>query len=124
MSDIDDTRYGYIHESAFLEGVERGKEDSAETISALRAEVERKAKVLVMYETLTDAQSAELTQLREDRRVLGVEVNKWRSVPREHFNKVWDQPQMSGLHRSEYRQALADAIESTDASGALERANG
>ncbi len=116
MSDIDDTRYGYIHESAFLEGVERGKEDSAETISALRAEVERKAKVLVMYETLTDAQSAELTQLRDDRRVLADEVNAWRNACDSH-----NSPNGMGEAPQDWMCEPTREMKATNKSGALGR---
>lgn len=57
----------------------------------------------------------EIDRLRERCRVLEAEVDAWRDCPHDHFAKVWDQPQMSGRHRSEPRQRIIDAMYATDA---------
>ena len=91
MSEMDDTRAGYIHEAAFLEGVDQGKSSAAETIAELRAEVER-LKVSLEREQNAHAGTTgsharlreELDELREDRRVLAEEVKAWREASRLH----------------------------------------
>jgi hypothetical protein len=61
------------------------------------------------------AQAKAGPDLAAENLVLRAEVRAWRACPSHHFEKVWSQPQMSGRHRSEYRQAIADAMEATDA---------
>lgn len=100
------------------------------TIAALRAEVERLKKqkkyfssecvrkgteILRLSVANADA-NAELTQLREDRRVLGAEVRSWRYQCVQENTEGGDVDGATCMVNA--------AMEATDSSKALERANG
>lgn len=69
---------------------------------------------------IEDAIAKAIKQEREKIDKLTAEVMAWRDCPHEHFNKVWSQPQMSGLHRSEYMQRIIDARRVVDEAGLLD----
>ncbi len=68
----------------------------------------------------TNAIAEAIRAEREKVNKLTAEVVAWRECPHEHFNKVWSQPQMSGLHRSEYMQRIIDARRVVDEAGLLD----
>ncbi len=103
------------------------------TIAALRAEVERlkeqKAyfaaecvrkgtEILRLSAANADA-TDELTQLREDRRVLADEVNAWRNACDSH-----NSPNGMGEAPQDWMCEPTRKMKETNKSGALERANG
>jgi len=107
------------------------------TIAALRAEVERlKATVAELRQTnrelmgiravighaTIDAMREEITQLREDRRVLANECEAWRLASGNKPEDVGDRWKALYVTGGEWRWQPLAAADATDASGALGRA--
>ncbi len=115
-------------ESSSVREHEDALREAASAIESLRAENDGVSSLLAVlhgdgghYESEHGRQKAiedaakVYYRLYERCGVLEAEVDAWRDCPHDHFAKVWDQPQMSGRHRSEPRQRIIDAMYATDA---------
>ena len=72
--------------------------------------------LLDLFQGVADP-AAELARLRGIEKAYAAaveEIKAWRACPPDHFSKVWSQPQMSGKHRSEFRQAIIEAADAHD----------
>lgn len=77
----------------------------------MRSETKRLTAELKRMHTITAGEKDTLKLAARLIEAMGEALEAWESCPTHHFHKVWDQPCMSGKHRSEQRQAIIDKME-------------